>query len=156
MAKKVTAIQSEDKIAVWELEKYFENISDISGWLFFCQWLSSIPLHFMYLLATPLSVIYASLDYAFTIRIDFTSTTAGLASLASYVQLTKPMFFFFQLFFPKSLSSYIRLLSLFIIYHSYFCLIISFGSSSPGRFFQLRLWNFNATELSDFRQSARM
>ena len=101
MAKKVTAIQSEDKIAVWELEKYFENISDISGWLFFCQWLSSIPLHFMYLLATPLSVIYASLDYAFTIRIDFTSTTAGLASLASYVQLTKPMFFFFNYFSPK-------------------------------------------------------
>ena len=102
MAKKVTAIQSEDKIAVWELEKYFENISDISGWLFFCQWLSSIPLHFMYLLVTPLSVIYASLDYAFTIRIDFTSTTAGLASLASYVQLTKPMFcFFFNYFSPK-------------------------------------------------------
>ena len=62
------------------------------------------------------------------------------------------VFFFFQLFFPKSLSSYIRLLSLFIIYDSYFCLIISLGSSSPGRFFQLRLWNFNATELSDFRQ----
>ena len=100
MAKKVTAIQSEDKIAVWELEKYFENISDISGWLFFCQWLSSIPLHFMYLLATPLSVIYASLDYAFTIRIDFTSTTAGLTSLASYVQLTKPMFFF-SIIFPQ-------------------------------------------------------
>ena len=62
----------------------------------------------MYLLATSLSVIHASLDYAFTIRNDFTSATAGLASLASYVQLTKPMFFclfvcffFFNYFSPK-------------------------------------------------------
>ena len=55
----------------------------------------------MYLLATSLSAIYATFDYAFTIRIDFTSTTAGLASLASYVQLTKPMFFFFNYFSPK-------------------------------------------------------
>ena len=52
----------------------------------------------MYLLATSLSAIYATFDYAFTIRIDFTSTTAGLTSLASYVQLTKPRFFFFNYF----------------------------------------------------------
>ena len=156
MAKKVTAIQSEDKIAVWELEKYFENISDISGWLFFCQWLSSIPLHFMYLLATPLSVIYASLDYAFTIRIDFYEYNSWFGKFGILCTTDQANVFFVQLFLPKSLSSYIRLFSLFIIYDSYFCRIISIGSSSPGRFFQLRLWNFNATELSDFCQSARM
>ena len=78
----------------------------------------------MYLLATSLSAIYATFDYAFTIRIDFTSTTAGLASLASYVQLTKPRFFF-RLLFPKRLSSYMRILSLFIIYDSYFTLSLA-------------------------------
>ena len=87
----------------------------------------------MCLLATSLSVIYAALDYAFTIRINLTSTTAGLARLASYVQLTKPMFFFFfQLFFPKSLSSYIRILSLFIIYDSYFALSLALEQALLG------------------------
>ena len=77
----------------------------------------------MYLLATSLSVIYASLDYAFTIRIDFTSTTAGLASLASYVQLT---------ILPKSLSSYVRILSLFMIYDSYFGLSLAVKQALRG------------------------
>ena len=109
----------------------------------------------MYLLATSLSAIYATFDYAFTIRIDFTSTTAGLASLASYVQLTKPRFFF-SITFPQTFVLLYK--DTFIIHYIWllFYLIISLGSSSPGRFFQLRLWNFNATELSDFRQSARM
>ena len=87
----------------------------------------------MFLLATSLSVIYASLDLAFTIRIDFTSTTAGLASLASYVQLTKSMFFcFFLIIFPQSLSSYIRILSLFIIYDSYFALSLALEQALRG------------------------
>ena len=85
----------------------------------------------MYLLATSLSVIYASFDYTFTIRIDFTSTTAGLASLASYVQLANPRFFF-QLLFPKSLSSYIRILSLFTIYDSYFELSLALEQALRG------------------------
>ena len=132
MAKKVTAIQSEDKIAAWELEKYFENISDISGWLFFCQWLSSIPLHFMYLLATPLSVIYASLDYAFTIRIDFYEYNSWFGKFGILCTTDQANFFFFQLFFPKSLSSYIRLLSLFIIYDSYFTLSLALDQALRG------------------------
>ena len=85
----------------------------------------------MYLLTTSLSAIYATFDYAFTIRIDFTSTTAGLASLASYVQLTKPRFFF-QLLFPKRLSSYMRILSLFIIYDSYFTLSLALEQALRG------------------------
>ena len=85
----------------------------------------------MYLLATSLSAIYATFDYAFTIRIDFTSTTAGLASLASYVQLTKPRFFF-RLLFPKRLSSYMRILSLFIIYDSYFTLSLALEQALRG------------------------
>ena len=85
----------------------------------------------MYLLATSLSAIYATFDYAFTIRIDFTSTTAGLASLASYVQLTKPRFFF-RLLFPKRLSSYMRILSLFIMYDSYFTLSLALEQALRG------------------------
>ena len=85
----------------------------------------------MYLLATSLSAIYATFDYAFTIRIDFTSTTAGLASLASYIQLTKPRFFF-RLLFPKRLSSYMRILSLFIIYDSYFTLSLALEQALRG------------------------
>ena len=85
----------------------------------------------MYLLATSLSAIYATFDYASTIRIDFTSTTAGLASLASYVQLTKPRFFFWLLF-PKRLSSYMRILSLFIIYDSYFTLSLALEQALRG------------------------
>ena len=85
----------------------------------------------MYLLATSLSAIYATFDYAFTIRIDFTSTTAGLASLASYVQLTK-LRFFFRLLFPKRLSSYMRILSLFIIYDSYFTLSLALDQALRG------------------------
>ena len=85
----------------------------------------------MYLLATSFSAIYATFDYAFTIRIDFTSTTAGLASLASYVQLTKPRFFF-RLLFPKRLSSYMRILSLFIIYDSYFTLSLALEQALRG------------------------
>ena len=85
----------------------------------------------MYLLATSLSAIYATFDYAFTIRIDFTSTTAGLASLASYVQLTKPRFFF-RLLFLKRLSSYMRILSLFIIYDSYFTLSLALEQALRG------------------------
>ena len=85
----------------------------------------------MYLFATSLSAIYATFDYAFTIRIDFTSTTAGLASLASYVQLTKPRFFF-RLLFPKRLSSYMRILSLFIIYDSYFTLSLALEQALRG------------------------
>ena len=85
----------------------------------------------MYLLATSLSAIYATFDYAFTIRIDFTSTTAGLASLASYVQLPK-LRFFFRLLFPKRLSSYMRILSLFIIYDSYFTLSLALEQALRG------------------------
>ena len=85
----------------------------------------------MYLLASSLSVIYSSFDYAFTIRIDFTSTTAGLASLASYVQLTEPKFFL-KLLFPKSLSSYMRILSLFIIYDAYFVLSLALAQALRG------------------------
>ena len=42
------------------------------------------------------------------------------------------VFFFFQLFFPKSLSSYIRILSLFIIYDSYFALSLSLEQALRG------------------------
>ena len=87
----------------------------------------------MYRLATSLSV--QSTPPLITHSPSELTLRAGLASLASYVQLTKPMFFFvffFQLFFPKSLSSYIRILSLFIIYDSYFALSLALEQALRG------------------------
>ena len=62
--------------------------------------------------------------------------------------------FFFQLFFPKSLSSYIRILSLFIIYDSYFALSLALEQAllgAPSNYVS-GIWIL----LSDFRQSVRM
>ena len=78
-------------------------------------WVRYLDLHFMYLLATSLSVIYASLDYLFGILCTTDQANVCLC-----------------FFFCKSLSSYIRILSLFIIYEAYFVLSVALEQALRG------------------------
>ena len=85
----------------------------------------------MFLLATSLSVIYASLDLALHQNwlYEYNSWFGKFGILCTTDQANV---FFVQLFFPKSLSSYIRLLSLFIIYDSYFTLSLALEQALRG------------------------
>ena len=118
MAKKVTAIQSEDKIAV--------------------RLVVLLPM-----VEFDTSTFHVSLSNTFKrnlrlpwLRIHHQNWLLRVQQLVW--QVWHPMynwpsqFFFFQLFFPKSLSSYIRLLSLFIIYDSYFTLSLALDQALRG------------------------
>ena len=97
-----------------------------SGWLF-----DTSPFH-VSLSNIFKRIIYASLDYAFTIRTDFTSWFSKFGILCTTDQANVFFCFFFQLFFPKRLSSYIRILSFFIIYDSYFALSLALEQALRG------------------------